>query len=177
MIALAWLLTLAAATRIDLVDELYTIPSDQWRYVEVGLRQQPALVLAHYEVSSGSPSVRLALMRREDMEHLREGLPHGVVQSTAGGRTGTLRAQVPPGDYVIVVDNQTDSGRAAVVHLRVWLDFSKSPVVTQISPQRQLGVIVISFAVFFAIAGYALSKMWKNIRGPGAGGQGPGAAP
>jgi len=165
MIALAWILTLAAATRIDLVDEVYSIPADQWRYIEVGLKQQPALVLAHYEVSGESAGVRLALMRREDMENLREGLPHGVVQASGGGRSGTLHAQVVPGDYVIVLDNESDNGRAATVHLRVWLDFSKAPAVTRISPTRQLAVILISFAVFFAIVGYAMSKMRKNIRG------------
>lgn len=165
MIVLAWILTLAAATRIDLVDEVYSIPADQWRYIEVGLKQQPALVLAHYEVTGESAGVRLSLMRREDMENLREGLPHGVVQAAGSGRSGTLRAQVVPGDYVIVLDNESNSGRAAAVHLRVWLDFSKAATVAQISPTRQLIVIAISFAVFFGILGYAMRRMWKGIKG------------
>jgi hypothetical protein len=167
MIALAWILTLAAATRINLIDEVYSIPADQWRYVEVGLKQQSALVLAHYDVTGEGTGVRLALMRREDMEHLREGLPHGVVEAAGGGRSGTLRAQVAPGEYVIVLDNQSEGSHAAAVHLRVWLDFSKTPAVTQISPTRQLVVILISFAVFFAIAGFVMSKMWKNVKSQG----------
>ncbi|HUK18856.1 MAG TPA: hypothetical protein VLW65_20690 [Bryobacteraceae bacterium] len=165
MIALAWILTLAAATRIDLVDEVYSIPPNQWRYIEVGLKQQPALVLAHYEVSGQSAGVRMALMRREDMENLREGLPHGVVESAGGGRSGTLHALVVPGEYVIVLDNDSADGRAAAVHLRVWLDFSKAPTVAQISPTRQLIVIFVSFAVFFGIVGYAMAKMWRSMKG------------
>jgi len=170
MIALAWILTLAAATRVDLVDEVYTIPPDQWRYVELELKQQPTLVLAHYDVPDGF-AVRLALMRRDDMENLRQDLPHGVVKAIGPGRTGTLGAQVAPGDYVIVVDNQTSGGRAATVHLRVWLDFSKVPAITQLSQGRRLTVISISFAVFFAIVGYSMRKLWKATkRGMGDGG-------
>jgi len=162
MIALACLLALTAATRIDLVDEVYTIPADKWHYVDVGLKQQPALVLAHYDAPENA-AVRLALMRREDMEHLFDGWPYGVVSETGPGRSGTLRAHVPPGDYVLVLDNSDTHGRAATVHLRVWLDFSGNPAVGQITPTRQLVVIVVSFAVFFAIAGYSMSKIWKNF--------------
>src|ERR1051326_9111843 len=129
MIALVWILTLAAATRIDLVDEVYSIPADQWRYIEVTL-QQPALVLAHYQVTEPSAPVRIAFMRHGDMEHLRDGLPHGVIETSGPGRTGTLRAQAPPGNYVVVVDNEAASGHRADVHLRVCLDFSKRPAVS-----------------------------------------------
>jgi hypothetical protein len=164
MIALACFLALAAATRVDLVDEVYSIPADKWHYVDVGLKQRPALVLARFD-SPDSASVRLALMRREDMEHLFDGLPYGVVNEVGPGRSGTLRARVPRGDYVVVVDNRENSGRPATVHLRVWLDFSGGPAKTQISPERQLAVIVISFAVFFGIVGYSMSRLWRSFQG------------
>ena len=164
MIALAWILALTAATRIDLVDEVYSIPADKWHYVDVGLKQQPALVLAHYDAPANA-SVRLALMRREDMEHLFEGYPYGVVAQAGPGRAGTLRARVPAGDYVLVLDNSDSHGHAANVHLRVWLDFSANAGSAQISPTRQLVVILVSFGVFFAIAGYSMSKIWKSFKG------------
>ena len=164
MIALACLLALTAATRIDLVDEVYTIPADKWHYVDVGLKQQPALVLAHYDAPANA-SVRLALMRREDMEHLFEGYPYGVVAQAGPGRAATLRARVPAGDYVLVLDNSDSHGHAANVHLRVWLDFSANAGSAQISPTRQLVVILVSFGVFFAIAGYSMSKIWKSFKG------------
>src|SRR5690348_3404360 len=125
MIALAWILTLAAAARVDLVDEIYSIPADQWRYVPVSLKQQPALVLAHYETVDGSAPVRLVLMRSEDLENFRENLPHGMIAVSGPGRSGTLRAEAPLGDYVLVLDNETESGHTATVHLRLWLDFTK----------------------------------------------------
>lgn len=170
MFALAWILTLAAATRVLLVDEVYSIPADQWRYVELGSKQQPALVVAHFDAPQGD-SLSASLMRLSDVENLRQGLPHGFVTGVGPGRAGTLRAQVAPGDYVIVLDNQTKGGRAATAHLLVWMDFSTAPAVTVLSRSRQVTVIVISFAVFLAIVGYALRKLWEGARrGAGSGG-------
>jgi len=170
MFALACLLTLTAATRVLLVDEVYSIPADQWRYVELGSKQQPALVVAHFDAPE-SDSLAASLMRLSDVENLRQGLPHGFVTGVGPGHTGTLRAQVAPGDYVIVLDNQTKGGRAATAHLRVWMDFSMAPAFTMLPRSRQVTVIVISLVVFFAIVGYALRKMWKGTRaGVGGGG-------
>jgi hypothetical protein len=169
MIALAWILALTAATRVLVVDEVYTIPADQWRYVELELKQQPAQVLAHYEVGEGT-EVAVALMRHDDLENLRQDLPHGAIATSSHLRAGILRAEVAPGDYVIVVDNQANGGHPASVRLRVWFDFSKLPVVDGLSPERQLTVILVSFTVFFAIVGFATRKLWRATkRGRGSG--------
>jgi hypothetical protein len=53
------------------------------------------------------------------------------------------------------------------VRLRVSLDFSPrrlGPEVTRLSPERQLAVIVISFAVFFGIVAYSGRKLLRAIR-------------
>jgi hypothetical protein len=43
IVALAGML-LAAPTSVELVDEVYQIPANQWRYVDLTLKQQPARV-------------------------------------------------------------------------------------------------------------------------------------
>jgi len=166
MIVLLWLLAFAA-TRVELVDEVYTIPADEWRYVELGLKQEAALVVANYEVNGGSDRVRVALMRREDLEHLRQGLPHGVMAVTDPGRFGTLRCQArPPGDYVVVVDNEMGGDKPALVHLRIWLDFGahEMPEVTRLSPERRRTVILLSFAVFLGIVTWSARKLLRGMR-------------
>ena len=50
---LAWILLLAASTSVDLVNEVYQIPASEWRYVELSLNQQPALVRAEFRVEDG----------------------------------------------------------------------------------------------------------------------------
>ena len=156
---------LLAASRVELVDEVYQIPASEWRYVpELGLSQQTALVTATFEVASGDPEVRLALLRSEDMEKLRAGAPHSVLEVTPAGKSGKLQFQVRErGDYVVVIDNE---GRTpASVRTRIWLDFGRrGPAVTQLSPGRQLAIVLISFAVFFGIVTFSARRLLKAVR-------------
>ena len=165
MIVLPCLLLLASATSVELVDEVYRIPANEWRYVELGLNQQPAQVLAEYTVRPETQQVRLALMRRDDEERLRAGVPHGVMASSSYAQSGALVYRVPaPGDYVVVVDNRERP--AANVHLRIRLDFASpvEPFVRRISPRRQLTVIAISCLVFFGIVTYSARKLLQGMR-------------
>jgi len=152
---------------VDLVDEVYRIPAGEWRYVEVGLRQRPAFVSADFEVQSGSRRVRLALMRREDLDRMRDDRPYGVLAATDPAASGRLRYAVRvTGDYVIVIDNRGDPDHPAAAQLRVALDFGapSGPAVTRLSPTRQLTVIALSFAVFFAIAGYSARRLVRGFK-------------
>ena len=161
------LLLLAATTHVDLVNEVYHIPAGQWRFVELGLRQRPAFVAADFEVQSGSHQVRLALLRRDDLERLRDEEPAGVLAATEPGGSGKLRYQIrAPGEYAVVIDNREDSSHEAVAHLRVSLDFGRNPgpEVTRLSPLRQFLVVALSFAVFFGIVGYSTRRLLHGIR-------------
>lgn len=159
MILLAWLL-LQAVTSVQLVDEVYVIPADDWRYVELGLNQKPALVIARFDVSPPSQKARLALMVRDDLERLQSGQPHSDLAATPYLTQGSLVYNVPAaGDYVMVVDNRGQP--AAQVRLRVRLDF---PAVTRLSRDKQLTVILISFATFFAIVTWSARRLLRNIR-------------
>lgn len=167
MTALAWIVLLSASTSVDLVDEVYHIPAAEWKYVEINLRQRPAVVSAAFDVASGAGQVRLALMTRADLEHFRNDLAHGVLAVTQLGNSGTLRFRVrDPADYVLVVDNRADTRHGAAVHLRVALDFGPSAqqAVPQITPQRQLTVIVLSFVFFFGVVTYSARKLLRLAR-------------
>ena len=165
------LILLAVSTHVELVNEVVRIPSGDWRYVDVGLKQRPAFVSADYTMEPGSGEVRLALVERDQLEKLQGkqlggALPDGVLAITAPGRSGRLRyrAQVR-GQYAVVIDNRLGT-REAAAHLRVSLDFGgrPGPEVTRLSPARQLTVIVITFAVFFAIVSYSARRLLQGIR-------------
>jgi hypothetical protein len=166
MFALLCTLALASAAAEEIVDHVYTIPADEWRYVDLRIGQRDAVVEAEFGVRSGSDHVRLAVMRRDDLDHLREGLAHGVVEATEAGSAGKLSCRVrPPGDYVVVVDNRQGDGRAAVVRLRIWLDFPPGGTYPErLSPQRRLAVILVSFAAFFAIVTWSGRKLLPPVR-------------
>jgi hypothetical protein len=162
-LALAWSLA-AAPTSVELVDEVYQIPANQWRYVEIDLKQQPALVSATFQVLTGAAQARLALMRRQDLERLRGGEPHGLMTVTPLASSGNLAYYVHwPDDYAIVVDNR--AAQSSAVHLRISLEFggSRGPAVTRLPAQRQLAVILISFAVFFGIVSFSARRLWRAV--------------
>ncbi|MEO8592077.1 MAG: hypothetical protein ABI759_02040 [Candidatus Solibacter sp.] len=163
----AFLALLAASTSVDLVDENYEIAHSEWKYVEVNLRQKPALVTANFRVDSGSNKVRMALLTRANLENLRDELPHGVLAVTQSGRQGGFSFRVrQPGDYVIVVDNRASEAQAANVHLHISLDFADQgiPIVTGISRPRQFAVIAASFLFFFGIVTFAARRLMAAIK-------------
>jgi hypothetical protein len=168
MTALACFLLLAASTTVELVDEVYRIPPAEWKYVEVNLRQNPARVDASFDVQSGSETVRLALMTRAALENLRADLPHGLLAVTPAGKSGSLHFRVrQPGDYVVVVDNRASKAKpAAVLHLRISLDFAASsgPDVTRLAPRRQFTVIVLAFAFFFGVVTWSARKLLRAAK-------------
>jgi hypothetical protein len=160
------MLLAAASTHLQLIDEVVRVPAGNWRYVEVALKQRTAFISADYQVKTGSPHIRLALLRRDDLERMRTGLPEGALAVTQQAPSGGIRYRVPErGVYVVLIDNRA-STRTAAAQLRVSLDFGPhpGPPVTRLSPQRQITVIAISFAVFFAIATYSARRLLRGMR-------------
>ncbi|HEV3334644.1 MAG TPA: hypothetical protein VG096_26835 [Bryobacteraceae bacterium] len=161
------LILLAAASHVEVVNEVYRVPPGEWRSVELSLKQRPAMVSVDFKLESGSPRVRLALMRREDLARFRGESPTGVMAATTPGASGRIRYRVrTPGDYVVVIDNRGGDARPAEARLRVALDFElqSGPEVTLLSPGRQFAVILISFAVFFGIVSYSARRLLRGIR-------------
>ena len=115
---------------------------------------------------AGSRDIRAALLRREDLDRLRKDHPYGVLAATSPGPSGRFRYYVrDPGDYAVVLDNR-DSDQPATIRLRVWLDFAGPPGYDgqSLSPQRRLGVILVSFAIFFGIVTWSARRLLQNVR-------------
>jgi len=154
-----------------MVDEVYPIPAGEWHFFRIDLEQRPATVTARYDAPTGAGHIRMALVSRNDLEHLARGLPQGALEIAGPASSGTLRHAIRvPGEYAIVLDNQLGEGQTPLVRLRVWLDFGvpSGPGVTTLAPGRRLAVIAISFAAFLAIAFFAGRKLLAAFaaRGP-----------
>src|SRR5579872_3446078 len=163
MIPLA-LLLLAVSSKVELVNEVYQIAPTDWQWVPVNVRQHPALLSATYQVHSGSQDVRLLLMRREDLDDM----PRGSLADTPEGRAGGLSHYLRDlGEYGLVVEN-TNPRAPATVHLSIWLDFAEHRNAAQtLSPQRQLSVVLISFAAFFGIVTWSARKLLHAMKAGG----------
>ncbi len=168
----ALLILLSVSSAVELVDEVYQVPANDWRYVDLNLKQRAAIVKASINVQTG-PGVRLMLLRRRDLERMSHGESYAAVRALPASRTGGFEWRAPASDdYVVALENR-GAAAAASVHLRILLDFGDA---TQLSPERRLVVIAISFAVFAGIAGFSAVKLWRaaNPRAPeGSGGARP----
>jgi hypothetical protein len=48
------------------------------------------------------------------------------------------------------------------VRLNAWLDFARhGPTMTQLSPRRQMTVVLIGFAVFFGIVSFSARRLLR----------------
>jgi hypothetical protein len=155
MLFLASLILFAIPSSV-VVDEVYQIPADDWSYVDLGPVRQPAIVKADISVEAGLP-MRLILIERREFERMSHGENYIPLRSIASRGGGFEQRVNPPGDYIVALDNR-GSRQSATVHLRILLD-SSDP--TQLSPERRLVVIAISFAVFIGMAGFSAIKLWR----------------
>jgi|SRR5271157_1095347 len=164
---LALLLLLTANTRLEVIpSQTIEVPARNWKYFEIDLQQRPALLEAGFTVEAGSRRVRMALLRREELQRLREEDPAGVLAVTEPAPSGSLRYRVrEPGDYVMVLDNRSES-LPATVRLSVWLDFGQpaDPGVAQLSSGRRLVVVLISCAAFFGVVIFSASRLHRAIK-------------
>jgi len=162
MILLPVLLLAAASPRVELVDQVYTVPHSDWRYIKVSLKQLPANISCEFRVVSNHSEVQVAVLRWQDLQQFRAGRPHTIVAATETGGKGAVRHQVrTPDDYAVVVQNRSRGSGQVRVHLRVALDFAN---VRYLSRSRQLVVILISFTVFFAIVTFSARKLLRGMR-------------
>ena len=159
------ILLLAAATTAEFANEVETVPAGDWKFIEIPLHERAARVVAHYEVLSGSSSLRMALMQREDLDRMGTDLS-GTILTTPEGRRGFFADPVRRlGDYVVVLDNQ-DGKQPARVQLRVDLDYTvgRGPGVERLSPRRQITVVAISCVAFLGIVAFSAQRLRKAMK-------------
>ena len=150
-------LLLSAASRL-LLDDKIEIPRSEWRYVDIEAKERMAVVNCEFQVVSENSPVRAVWIARRDLESFRAGHRENILAATAFGVEGNLRHVAPePGDYAMVLENQTASRVPAKVRVRVWLESPISP--GEVSPARRLAVILISTVVFFGIVSFSAFKL------------------
>ncbi len=167
MILAVFLLLQTVPTRVELVDEVYQVPSAEWRYLAISVPRQPAIIRCHFDAESAKTVVRLALLRKAELERFRQGQPHGFLAVTEASSSGSLERRVDaPGEYALVIQNRGQGGRIAHVHLRVSLDLVRAsePAVRTLPPRRRLVVVTISLVVFFAIVLISGARLLRFIR-------------
>ena len=159
----ALLLMFFAADAQTLLDEVVEVPSNDWRYAQVVLKQLPVTIEYEFQVISGDGAIRAALVNLEGLEDVKKG-DREPLGSGAFQRQGNFSRLIGvPDEYAVVIENR-GPGRASV-RLRVSLDFSERRVqVRYLSSERRWAVIGISACVFLAIVLISARKLLGAMR-------------
>ncbi|MBM3776543.1 MAG: hypothetical protein FJW37_15485 [Acidobacteria bacterium] len=146
---------------MELVNQVYSIPAAEWRYVEVDPNALPVRVEGRFQAISPAARMRLGLARRRGGRVLAPRRSEQLLAQSEVGSSGEISYPLSqPGGYAIVIENLGQSPEA--VQLRVALDDQAQ--VRYLSRPRQLAVILISFGVFFGIVAYSARKLRKATR-------------
>jgi hypothetical protein len=164
VIPFALFLLAGAFHNLKVVDQTYQIPPNNWRYIDsadwrnpLEWRDAPAIIRASFKVESG-PAVRLMIVDRASLERVQRGEEPTPLRQTISAAAGALvQRSGSPNDCILLLENRGAAATASV-HLAVTID---SWDAAELSPERRLAVLAISFCVFFGMLGYAGAKLWR----------------
>lgn len=154
----ALVLWLAFAARVEVVNESFEIPANDWRYVPRPVNAEPALVDCDFQ-SGPAARVRVALLTHADLDARRAGRDYEEIAASPAGPRGYLRIAVHEPDTYLVIENH--ASKPAAVRLRIYLE---EPQVRYLSRRRQFVVILISFGVFFSLVSFSAVKLLKAFK-------------
>lgn len=137
-------------------------PGDN-RYIQFTVTRIPVLVDGRFRVLEGAPTVHMEIMADSEYRRFNRGRDYDTLASSSNAREGEIRRMVDErGRFDVVLMNDRGAP-AAMVDLEVHTDVdpSEDSVARVLSPGRRLAVILISFALFFAIVTWAA---WRLLR-------------
>jgi len=156
----------AAATAFGsalLTDDVYQLPAGEWRWVRFEIGRRPATADCRFETVGGG-EVRAELVSRAELELVRKHKPHDVLAVTDPGGAGSFSHYIQEsGQYAVIIENT--GTHPAAVHLTIALSFGGAkPLSRYLSPQRRLTVILVSFAMFFAIVTFSARALLRAMK-------------
>src|SRR5882762_9097581 len=100
-IALLWLVAAPSQNmRQTLMDEVYSIPPSDWRYVPVVLKQPPVTLECEFHLISGGSGVRVGLVNAQALAAMKQGRRHDTLVTTSFEKSGRVRYEVlEPDEY------------------------------------------------------------------------------
>lgn len=162
---LAALSSRAAAPPQDHAGQAFRLEGGEYRWVPFTVKQVPTEVYCRFEVLKGDPTVHMELLPMSEFRMFSRGRSHERLAIVPRANGGTFRQLIEErGQYAVVVENEK-GGPPAVVSLDVSTNMNPSGAVARELPaSRRLTVIVVSFALFFAMVGWSALKLLRAMK-------------
>jgi hypothetical protein len=144
------------------------LESGDYRWIPFTVKHVPTEVECRYEVLQGGASVHVELLPMSEFRAFNRGRRHESLAISPNSRSGAFRRVIEErGQYAVVVKNEKNSP-PVTVSLEVRTDLNPDTPVParELPPRRRLTVILISFALFFAIVAYSGIRLVRNLKAP-----------
>jgi hypothetical protein len=155
----ALLLLCAAALQA----EPFKLEPGEFRWVPITVTRVPTAVSCRFRVVSGKPTLHMEIMAMSEFRHFNRKRDYDTLAFTPDGSEGEIRRMVDEhGEYAVVVENANGAPPALVdVEVSTDVDPSEDSMARVLPPGRRLAVILISFAIFFALVTWSA---WRLLR-------------
>jgi hypothetical protein len=145
-----------------LLDSVVPVQPSSWRAIEVRVDKPGTTVECSYSVDGDVARVEAILVTRHDAERFNQGRSYHPLASTGFQTAGKLRSEIDePGDYILLLDNRLESGRATDVSLKINLRDPPSVVAGTVSPERRQVVITLSLLFFLGVVMFSARQFMK----------------
>jgi len=147
--------------------QAFQLGPGEYRWINLNVSRAPSDVEIRYEVLQGGPTVHAELLSVEDFRRFNRGKGRDPLAATRSAQVAGLHKMIlAKGQYRVVIANE-DGARTATVSLNVRVDSNpRAGTATELSPDRRLTVILVSFLFFVTTVSLA---GWRLLRGIAAG--------
>lgn len=141
----------------------FRLDSGEFQWIDFRVNQVPTEVDCRFRVVRGDASVHMELLSEREFDQLNKGGTHATLAVSDDGKFGRIRRLLDwRGRYVVAVVNKRGARPALVTfELRTDVNPNSNVSARELSPERRLAVIAISFGIFFAIVAFC---GWKMMR-------------
>jgi hypothetical protein len=144
---------------------VHLAPGDN-RYMQLTVTRVPTLVDCRFRVLSGSPAVHIEIMADSEYRRFNRGRDYDVLAQTREGSQGGIRRMLDePGRFDVVLVNASGAPPAVVdLEVRTDVDPGADSAARELPPGRRLAVILISFAIFFALVTFSALRLLRGTK-------------
>jgi hypothetical protein len=148
--------------------QAFRLESGDYRWIPFTVRQTPTEVDCRFEVLQGGPRVHVELLPMSEFRLFNRGKQHETLAVSPNSRSGAFRRIIDHrGQYAVVVKNDAGSPPAIIsLELSTDLNPNAGVVARELPARRRLTVILISFAVFFAVVTWSGLRLMRSLSRP-----------
>ncbi|HWD97620.1 MAG TPA: hypothetical protein VG345_01225, partial [Bryobacteraceae bacterium] len=142
------------------------LDAGEYRWFPIHVSHAPVEVTCRFRVVKGTATVHAELAPRSEFRAFIRRRSYGKLVATGETANGFFSQVLSePGDYAVILINAENAPQALVsFSIESRLNPTSPGIARTLPPERRLVVILISFAIFFASAGWSGHRLIRAMK-------------